>query len=180
MASPVDVVLLPVRAGLGVAQSAVEVGVGAARAILSAIGGGGDDGGQAGPLSDAPSRPPRPSEPAAPRAAAAPPPTARPAPEAPATPTPAPAAVPDAEEHVETEAVLVAAVAEQGAEDGAGAEMHVDEPWDGYSSMKAPEVQRELESAGRETLAAVELYEQLHKARSSVLDTAASRLASLS
>ena len=81
---------------------------------------------------------------------------------------------------MDTEAVVVAAVAEHGAEDGAGPELHVDEPWDGYGSMAAPEIQRELESAGRETLAAVELYEQLNKARSSVLDSAARRLASLS
>jgi hypothetical protein len=54
----------------------------------------------------------------------------------------APPAVPDEliPDHVDEEVVLVAEVAEEGAEDGAGPELHIDEPWEGYDRMAAVEV----------------------------------------
>ena len=60
-----------------------------------------------------------------------------------------PPAVPDEliPDHVDEEVVLVAAVAEEGAEDGAGAELHVDEPWDAYDEMTAAEIRDRLAAA---------------------------------
>jgi hypothetical protein len=93
-----------------------------------------------------------------------------------ATPAPAdsPPAVPDEliPDHVDEEVVLVAEVAEAGAEDGAGAELHVDPPWDGYDRMAAVEVCDRLTAARAELAAAVELYESTRRSRRSVLDAA--------
>ena len=50
-------------------------------------------------------------------------------------------------DHVDEEVVLVAEVAEAGAEDGAGPELHVDPPWDGYDEMTAPEIRDRLAAA---------------------------------
>ena len=85
-------------------------------------------------------------------------------------PTPAPA------EHVDEETVLTAEFAEEGAEDGAGAEVRVDEPWEGYGDMKVPEVTARLASASNIELAAVQLYESSHRKRSSVLRDVEKRL----
>lgn len=68
-------------------------------------------------------------------------------------------------DHVDEEVVLVAEVAEEGAEHGAGPELHVEEPWDGYDEMTAPEISDRL-------TAAVALYERIRKSRSTVLDAA--------
>ena len=82
-----------------------------------------------------------------------------------------------AADHVDSEAVLVAEVAEQGAEDGAGAELHVDEPWEGYDEMGAAEVRRRLSGTDRAAAAAVKLYETTRKKRRSVIEAADRRLA---
>jgi hypothetical protein len=74
--------------------------------------------------------------------------------------------------HVSEEPVLVAESAETGAEDGAGAELRIEEPWEGYSSMTASEIRRRLRSADAATAAAVTLYEAGHKGRSTVLEAA--------
>ena len=72
-------------------------------------------------------------------------------------------------EHVSEEPNLVAESADQGAEDGAHAEIDVAEPWDGYSRMTAREVEQRLGTATAEEVAVVRLYEATHKARQSVL-----------
>ena len=90
-----------------------------------------------------------------------PPVTAEPEP-----PAPAPAV------HVSEEPVLVAEFAEDGAEDGAGPELRIDEPWEGYSSMTAAEIRRRLREADAATVAAVRLYEAANKGRSTVLQAA--------
>ena len=95
-----------------------------------------------------------------------------PAPAVQAVATPEPAA-PD---HVDEGLVLAAEVAEEGAEDGAGAEVHVDEPWEGYRSMTAADIRARLADADAEEAAAVKLYEALHKERSSVIAAADRRL----
>jgi hypothetical protein len=59
--------------------------------------------------------------------------------------------------------------AEPGAEDGAGAQIRIDEPWPGYRSLKARDVIARLPSATREELAAVELFELAHANRKSVV-----------
>jgi hypothetical protein len=85
-----------------------------------------------------------------------------------------PPAVPDEliPDHVDEEVVLVAEVAEEGAEDGVGPELRVDEPWDGYDRMTAPEIRDRLAAADAVMAAAVELYEATHKGRRTVLEAA--------
>jgi hypothetical protein len=93
----------------------------------------------------------------------------------PASPTAtadAPPAVPDEliPDHVDTEAVLVAEVAEEGAEEGAGAELTIEPPWDGYEQMTAADIRDRLAAASPAEAGAVELYERTHKNRSSVIE----------
>ena len=111
-----------------------------------------------------------------------------------ATPPPAPApvaapsrpiAVPDAPDipdvadeppepepehgHVDREAVVVAESADAGAADGAGAQIRIDEPWDGYSRLNAKDVVAQLATADPATLAVVRLYETANRKRRTVL-----------
>jgi hypothetical protein len=85
-----------------------------------------------------------------------------------------PPAVPDelVPDHVDEEVVLVAEAAEEGAEDGAGPELHVRAPWDGYDRMTAADIRDRLSAATPAEAAAVELYESTRKGRSSVLEAA--------
>lgn len=78
-------------------------------------------------------------------------------------PTPTPPA------HVSEEPELVEAFAEAGAEDGAGAELRVDEPWEGYGQLTAQDVVARIAAADPEELAAVQLYEATHRKREMVL-----------
>lgn len=89
-----------------------------------------------------------------------------------------PERVDEAAVHVDEEPVLVADVAEQGAEEGAGAEVHVEEPWEGYDAMTAGEIRSRLADAEPEVAAAVKLYETTRKERTSVLEAADRRLGS--
>jgi hypothetical protein len=79
---------------------------------------------------------------------------------------PAPAVTP---RHVSEEPQFVEAFAEPGAEEGAGAAVHVEEPWKGYGQMTANEVIARLADASPEELAGVALYEARHRARRTVL-----------
>jgi hypothetical protein len=113
-----------------------------------------------------------------PAPAPAPPPPAR-APArrngtAPPVPRPRPPFT-DEPQHVSEEPELVAEVAEQGAEAGAGAEVHVDPPWDGYDEMTAADIRERLLVEDVSTAAAVTLYEASRKGRTSVLEAAARR-----
>jgi hypothetical protein len=92
--------------------------------------------------------------------------TSAPAPKA-AAPAPPPEPA-----HLDEEPELVAEVAEAGAEEGAGAELHVNEPWDGYDAMTAPEVSRRIEREGEAAAAAVKLYETAGRNRRSILEAA--------
>jgi hypothetical protein len=74
--------------------------------------------------------------------------------------------------HLDEEPELVAETAETGAEDGAGAEVDVDEPWTGYDEMTAPDIEDRLQAEGSEAAAAVSLYEASHKGRASILEAA--------
>ncbi len=69
-------------------------------------------------------------------------------------------------------------LAEPGAEDGAGAEVHIREPWRGYRDMRAPEVTNRLANMSAAELAAVELYETSNRARQSILNAVARQLRS--
>ncbi len=74
------------------------------------------------------------------------------------------------------EAELVEAFAEPGAEEGAGAAVHVREPWEGYGHMNAHDVIGRMADAGPEELADVELYKRAHRDRQTVLAAADRRL----
>jgi hypothetical protein len=97
------------------------------------------------------------------------PPSREAAPAEPAPPRAAPPPPPERAKEVDEEPVLTAEFAEEGAEDGAGPEIHVAEPWEGYREMKVPEVAARLASASPTELAAVQLYEASHRKRSSVM-----------
>jgi hypothetical protein len=83
-------------------------------------------------------------------------------------------------EHVSEEPVLVAESADAGAEDGPGAALSIDEPWEGYRRMKADDVIARVGKATREELAVIELYEGMHRRRKTVLAAAERRLRELS
>ena len=93
----------------------------------------------------------------------------------PEPPTPEPPArprepEPEAPVHIDTESELVGEFAEVGAEEGAGAELHVNEPWDGYRRMRVADIRERVAVAGAEELAVTQLYEVTHGRRRSVLD----------
>ncbi|HET9102840.1 MAG TPA: hypothetical protein VFN55_05750 [Solirubrobacteraceae bacterium] len=94
-------------------------------------------------------------------------------PPAPPTPSPAPGPPPPpgpAPPHISAEPELVQSVAEVGAEDGAGAQLRIDEPWKGYDQLRAADVIERLRGADAAELAAVELYERSRRGRETVLD----------
>ncbi|HLY47587.1 MAG TPA: hypothetical protein VKR21_00190 [Solirubrobacteraceae bacterium] len=72
--------------------------------------------------------------------------------------------------HVSDEPELVEEVAEPGAEDGAGAQIRIDEPWDGYGQMNAKQIIARLNAATPAALAAVQLYESSHRRRQTILN----------
>jgi hypothetical protein len=81
------------------------------------------------------------------------------------------AAVADREPaHVSEEPELVREDADPGAEEGAGAEVNVTEPWDGYARMNASEIVARLRQATPAELAAVRLYESANRGRQTVLE----------
>ena len=96
-----------------------------------------------------------------------------------AAPEPAPELGDDEPEpvHVSEEPELVAEVSEPGAEDGAGAAVTVDEPWDGYTRLNAKDIVDHLANAGTAELAAIQLYESTHKRRETVLTAVTRELA---
>lgn len=79
---------------------------------------------------------------------------------APAVPEPA---------HVSEEPVLVESFAEPGAQDGAGAQVTVDEPWEGYAQLNAQDVIARIGEASAAELAAVDLYERVNRNRATIL-----------
>jgi hypothetical protein len=107
-------------------------------------------------------------------AAATAPSTVAPATEPPAVSEPATPEPPAADEpvHIGEEPELVAESAETGAEEGAGAQVDVDEPWPGYGEMNAADIEDRLVTEGPEAAAAVSLYEASHKGRASILEAA--------
>jgi hypothetical protein len=88
--------------------------------------------------------------------------------------TPPVASPPTATEpaHVSEGRELVEEIAEPGAEDGAGAQVRIAEPWTGYRQMTAADIIDHLASASREELATVELYELAGRRRKSVVAAA--------
>jgi hypothetical protein len=177
---PITVVRVPIELGFGAAKEAVKFAHG--------LVGGGEE-----PVVEEPrpAPPPRrrrrparrsgngrartttkPTPPPAPETPAPAEPVAEPFPEPPvAEPVPEPP-VRTEPTHVSAEPELVAEAAEAGAEEGAGAEVAVDEPWPGYDQMNAPDIEDRLVTEGPETAAAVRLYEASQKGRASILEAA--------
>ena len=139
------------------AEAAVD-GDGGPQAAPAPPSGGGPESISRGPVRVEPASPTR----------AAPTPMA----DAPARAEPAPQV---SEPPVSEESVMVAEFADAGAEEGAGAQIEVDPPWDGYDGMRANEVQRRIAGADAATVAAVLLYEATHKSRRGVLAAAERR-----
>jgi hypothetical protein len=99
-------------------------------------------------------------------------PTAPPAPPRPLAPRESAAAqapVQAEPAHVSEEPTLVEEFAEPGAEDGAGAQVNIAEPWDGYAQMNAKDVLARVPDANTVELAAVALYEAAHRNRETVI-----------
>ena len=71
--------------------------------------------------------------------------------------------------HVSEEPELVREEAEPGAEDGAGAQLRVIEPWNGYARMNARDVIARARQASPAELATVRLYEARNRSRQTVL-----------
>jgi hypothetical protein len=78
--------------------------------------------------------------------------------------------------HVDTGEELVEEVAEPGAEDGAGAQVRIAEPWDGYRELRAAEIIDRIRTATPEELAAVELFELSDRRRQTVISAAQDEL----
>ncbi|MFN2615711.1 MAG: hypothetical protein ABR581_01160 [Thermoleophilaceae bacterium] len=117
----------------------------------------------------APPVPPRPQRRPTARPRPAPRPRRRPGQAAHVRPAPPPPPVADEPDHVDTGVRMVAQVADRDAEEGAGPEIEVAEPWDGYDRLTAREAVAALADASSESLAAVQLYEGSHRGRRSVL-----------
>jgi hypothetical protein len=121
-------------------------------------------------------RQPRRAEPS-PEVAERPPPVPPAAAEGPAVPVVPP---PPGAKQIDDDPVPVAEFSEAGAEDGAGAQVSIDEPWDGYDGMTAAQIQQRLAAADRAVVAAVSLYEGSGRSRVSVIRAADRRLRLLS
>jgi hypothetical protein len=80
---------------------------------------------------------------------------------------------------VDDDPVPIAEFAEAGAEDGAGAQVRIDPPWDDYGSMTAAQIRQRLATADSSLAAAVSLYEGAGRGRVSVVDAADRRLRAL-
>ncbi len=170
---------LPVRVGVRVTRFALNTTLTTSARAMSLAGGALQS--LAGRSDVARPEPPSAPLPERPRpAAAAPAPVAPVAPVADMRPTPTaqePEPVDEPEPaHVSEEPELVAEVSEPGAEDGAGAAVRVDEPWDGYARLKAEDVVDHLATADSAELAAIQLYENAHKRRETVLTAVAREL----
>ena len=86
-----------------------------------------------------------------------------------------PALEPEEPEHLDLKPELVAEFAESGAEQGAGPEIHVDEPWDGYRKMRVADIRDRVQVADPAELAVVQLYESMNRGRASILDAVVRR-----
>jgi hypothetical protein len=71
--------------------------------------------------------------------------------------------------HVSEQATIVRESAEPGAQDGAGATIRIDEPWQGYEQMTARDIAARLTGASPAELAAIQLYESANRNRQTVL-----------
>jgi hypothetical protein len=173
-----DIISLPLRIGFKATSSAARLGWSGAQQLAGLLGSRNETEWPAPAAHDADpgrlivdARKQSPA-PAPARTEARPPePAVRSAPEAVLTPEPpAPA-------HVETETELVAEIADPGAVDGAGAEVEVAAPWDGYDRLTAADVADRVAAASPAELGVVALYERANRGRQTVLRAVERRLA---
>lgn len=80
------------------------------------------------------------------------------------------------EPHIETEDELVASSSDSGAENGAGAQVGIGEPWAGYRQMHAPEIVDRIALADTAELALVQLFEAANRNRVTVIRAVEGRL----
>jgi hypothetical protein len=154
---PLRMSLRAARAALRTARSAVEVGLSVVELVDDVLEpGGGPDPDERAPYTPAPEPVPTAFNGHGPVAAA---------------PVPEPVAL-----HVDAEAEVVEEVADPGAQDGAGAQVRVDPPFDGYDALRAADVVARLRGADVATLGAIELYELSHRRRRTVLDAVTKEL----
>jgi hypothetical protein len=99
----------------------------------------------------------------------APPPPVSSRPASSASPREAPTPGPVTARAVDREATVVAESADAGAAGGAGAQIRIAEPWKGYGSLTAKEVNRRLATESPEALAVARLYEAANRNRVTVL-----------
>lgn len=175
----------PVRLGLTAGEIALEVALGLVRGTRRALDGDRSHEQRVAPFKAPPPPPSRQTAPARPEPAppprrpeaATPPPVPPAAAEGPAVPVVPP---PAGAKTVDDDPVPVGEFGGEGAAEGAGAEVTVDEPWDGYDTMTAAQIQKRLAGADREALAAVVLHEGVGRKRKSVIAAAEKRLRQLS
>jgi hypothetical protein len=174
--APLMLVRAPVRIGLKVAEVGLSTSAEVARIAMELLN---PDRGRSRDFSQyrAPEYPDQAVGNGAAPAATDPPPSI---PDPPPSIRDAPPSIPDEliPDHVDEETVLVAESAEAGAEDGAGAELTIEAPWDGYDQMTAADIRDRLSAATAVEAAAVELYETAGKNRRTVIDAAARALRS--
>jgi hypothetical protein len=84
--------------------------------------------------------------------------------------------VPIAAERVDEGAVLVAEFADPGAENGAGAQVHVEEPWKGYGSLRAADIVDRLVAEPDGVVSLVLLYEGAHRGRTTIISASERQL----
>jgi hypothetical protein len=72
--------------------------------------------------------------------------------------------------HIDDEPELVGEFSDPGAEEGAGAELHVDEPWDGYQKMSAADIRDRVAIADVAEITVIQLYESSHRRRRTVFE----------
>jgi type IV secretory pathway VirB10-like protein len=125
---------------------------------------------RADPTAPAPP-PPVAASPAPPVAASPPPPVAAPPPAPELSPEPPIEVVPDLTRG-EAARIREAEREAETTEDSPGAVVHVDEPWQGYKAMKAPEIIDRLRVSDDAVKAVVLLYEGSHRGRKTVLRAA--------
>lgn len=168
----------PVKLGLSAGELALEVTLGVVRGVRRVFGDENGDRGLTTPL--APRRPLSVDR----RSASPPTPVVAPPPPVPPAAADGPAVAvvppPPGAKQVDDDPVPVAEFGGEGAETAAGAQIHIDEPWDGYDGMTAAQIQKRLTKANRAAVAAVSLYEGSKRGRRSVIGAADRRLRQLS
>jgi outer membrane biosynthesis protein TonB len=176
-----SLITLPIRLGVRATKLVLKPYVAATKLALELIQ---EAGGQTTTAEPVPQPGVVVTPPPAPPPRAPAPPVAEPPPPPPPPPPPEPEPEPEPEPvepaHVSEEPELVAEFAEPEAADGAGPEIEVQEPWDGYRRLKADEVVAAVADLSREELAVVELYEATHRKRRSVTSAVERRLKELS